>query len=70
MDRPYNEWFHAYSHLNSFNSALEAYQQTGKSYYLDATIKFYDWAEQTQKLATGGYGAEWEWLLPSDQLVS
>lgn len=70
VDRPYNEWFHAYSHLNSFNSALEAYQQTGKSYYLDATIKFYDWAEQTQKLATGGYGAEWEWLLPSDQLVS
>ena len=69
VERPFNEWFHAYSHLNSFNSALEAYKQTGKEYYLDATTKFYTWARETQKLATGGYGAQWEWLLPSDVLV-
>lgn len=69
VERPFNEWFHAYSHLNSFNSALEAYEQTGKDYYLEASKKFYNWARDTQKLATGGYGAQWEWLLPSDVLV-
>lgn len=69
VDRPYNEWFHAYSHLNSFNGALEAYGQTGKAYYLEATQKFYQWAEDTQKQATGGYGAQWEWFLPSELLV-
>lgn len=70
VDRPFNEWFHAYSHLNSFNSALEAYGQTGKSYYLEAAQKFYTWAESEQKQATGGYGAQWEWLLPPDLLVA
>lgn len=70
VDRPYNEWFHAYSHVNSFNSALEAYKQTGKSYYLEAAQKFYQWLEDSQKLATGGYGAQWEWLLPPELMLA
>lgn len=65
IDHTYNAWFHAYSHANSFNSALEAYGQTGKGYYLEATQKFYKWLEENQKQATGGYGAQWEWLLPA-----
>lgn len=65
IEHPYNAWFHAYSHANSFNSALEAYGQTGKSYYLEAAEKFYSWLEENQKQATGGYGAQWEWLLPA-----
>ncbi len=69
VDRPFNEWFHAYSHFNSFNSALEAYKHTGNAYYLDATKKFYDWALQEQKQATGGYGAQWEWILPRDVMI-
>ncbi len=69
VDRPFNEWFHAYSHLNSFNSAMEAYGQTGQNYYLEATKKFYSWMQEEQKLATGGYGAQWEWILPSDYLA-
>ncbi len=70
VDRPFNDWFHAYSHANSFNSALEAYKQTGKSYYLEASQKFYHWLESTQKQATGGYGAQWEWLLPAQLQVA
>ena len=69
VDNPNNQWFHAYSHMNSFNSAMEAYIQTKDSYYLDATKKFYQWAQGTQKLATGGYGVEREWLLPGNELV-
>ncbi len=70
VDRPYNEYFHAYSHANSFNSALEAYEQTGNTDYLNASVRFYQWLEDTQKLATGGYGTQWEWLLPKDALIS
>ena len=63
------EYFHAYSHLNSLNSAMEAYLQTGDTYYLDAAKAFYAWAEQSQKFATGGYGVQYEWLLPRDEMV-
>ena len=69
-DTPYNQWFHAYSHMNSYNSAMEAYIQTKDSYYLDATKKFYQWAQDTQKLVTGGYGVEHEWLLPRNEMVT
>ena len=69
VDRPYNEWFHAYSHVNSLNSAMEAYVQTGNSFYLTAAENFYQWAKNNQKLVTGGYGVQHEWLLPSDEMV-
>ena len=63
------EYFHAYSHLNSLNSAMEAYLQTGDTYYLNVAKAFYTWAEQSQKFATGGYGVQYEWLLPRDEMV-
>ena len=65
----YFDYFHAYSHLNSFNSALEIYRQTGDTYYLDAAKKFYRWVCQDEKLATGGYGMEWEYLLPVSRQI-
>lgn len=65
----YKDYFHAYSHLNSINSALEAYKQTGNAYYMDSAVKFFDWASLNQKFATGGYGAKWEYLMPAAQQV-
>ena len=64
-----SDYFHAYSHLNSFNSALAAYSVTGKVYYLDATKKFYDFMLKEQTLPTGGYGVHLEWLLPNEKLM-
>ena len=63
------EYFHAYSHVNSFNSALAAYETNGNEYYLDATQKFWDWMKSSQRLATGGYGLQYEWLLPTEKIV-
>ena len=64
---PFSDYFHAYSHVNSFNSALQAYKATGKEYYLDATEKFYCFMREQQVLPTGGYGAHEEYLLPRDK---
>lgn len=69
VDNAYNQWFHAYSHLNSYNSAMQAYLYTQDAYYLDATKLFYSWMENSQKLVTGGYGVSHEWLLPRDEMV-
>ena len=63
------KYFHAYSHLNSFNSAAAAYATTGKQYYLDSMTEFYKFMRDTQELATGGYGAHTEWLMPEEGIV-
>lgn len=65
----FSDYFHAYSHVNSFNSALAAYEYTGREYYLETARRFWDWMEQTQRLATGGYGLQYEWLLPAEEIV-
>lgn len=62
-------YFHAYSHLNSFNSAAGAYATTGSTYYLDSILKFYDFMREEQEMATGGYGAHVEWLMPEQEIV-
>jgi hypothetical protein len=56
---------HAYSHVNSFSSAALAYSVTGKATYLAALEHFYDFLQQTQCYATGGYGPV-ERLMPAD----
>ncbi|RXZ62038.1 hypothetical protein ESZ91_06510 [Candidatus Borkfalkia ceftriaxoniphila] len=61
--------FHAYSHLNSFNSAGAAYGWSGNDYYVDSMIKFYDFMRAEQESAPGGYGAHTEWLLPREDMV-
>jgi uncharacterized protein len=54
---------HAYSHVNSFNSAAMAYAVTGEQRYLRICINAYDFIQRTQCYATGGFGPD-ERLMP------
>lgn len=47
---------HAYSHVNTFSSAAMAYEVTGTENFLTITKHFYDYMQQHQCYATGGYG--------------
>ncbi len=60
---PYHH--HAYSHVNTLSSAAMTYAVTGDPEYLKIIVNAYDWLEQTQFYATGGYGPDEE-LLPPD----
>jgi uncharacterized protein len=64
-----SEWVHAYSHVNSFNAAAEAYRVKGNPYYLDAMKNLYDWMQDYETFATGGYGPELEHLMPVNRIV-
>lgn len=54
---------HAYSHVNSFSSAAMTYAVTGDPTYLKIIRNAYDYLQQTQCYATGGYG-------PNERLMS
>ncbi|HEV2440439.1 MAG TPA: beta-L-arabinofuranosidase domain-containing protein [bacterium] len=56
---------HAYSHVNSFNSAAMAYAVTGDRRYLTVCTNAYDFVRRTQCYATGGFGPD-ERLMPPD----
>ncbi len=56
---------HAYSHVNSFSSAAMAYAVTGDPTLLTITRNAYDFMQDRQTFATGGYGPA-ERILPSD----
>ena len=56
---------HAYSHVNSFNSAAMAYAVTGDARYLRICTNAYDFIQRTQCYATGGFGPD-ERLMPPD----
>jgi DUF1680 family protein len=47
---------HAYSHVNTFSSAAMAYAVTGDPEYLHIITNAYDFLQNTQCYATGGYG--------------
>jgi len=47
---------HAYSHVNTFSSAAMTYAVTGDPSYLQIVKNFYDFMQNTQCFATGGYG--------------
>jgi hypothetical protein len=51
---------HAYSHVNTMSSCAMAHVVTGEKKYLDAILAEYDWLQQTQCYASGGYGPEEE----------
>ncbi|HLX71222.1 MAG TPA: beta-L-arabinofuranosidase domain-containing protein [Verrucomicrobiae bacterium] len=57
--------FHAYSHLNTFSSAAMAYAVSGDPKYLQAIRHGYDFFQNVQCYATGGYGPA-EKLMPDD----
>jgi uncharacterized protein len=47
---------HAYSHVNTFSSAAMTYAVTGDPSYLRIVKNLYDFMQNTQCFATGGYG--------------
>jgi DUF1680 family protein len=49
---------HAYSHVNAFSSAMQAYFVTGNEKYLRAAHNGFDFVRTTQSFATGGWGPD------------
>lgn len=65
-----SDYFHAYSHLNSFNSAAAYYRLTQDEYYLTSMLNFYEFARGTQELVTGGFGPKTEWFIPKADIIN
>lgn len=59
---------HAYSHVNSLSSAAMAYQVTRDPAYLAVIRNAYDYLQDTQCYATGGYGPMERWVPPDGTL--
>jgi DUF1680 family protein len=55
--------FHAYSHVNTLSSAAMTYAVTGEPEYLKTLVNAYDYFQDVQCYATGGYG-------PAERLVA
>ena len=58
---------HAYSHVNTFSSAAMAYAVTGDEKYLRIIRNAYDFLQNTQTYATGGFGPV-ERIMPAGSL--
>ncbi|MBO4548036.1 MAG: glycoside hydrolase family 127 protein, partial [Abditibacteriota bacterium] len=50
-------WHHAYSHVNTFSGAGMAYIVTGSEIYLDILKAAYEFLQNEQCYATGGFGS-------------
>jgi hypothetical protein len=59
---------HAYSHVNTLSSAAMTYSVTGDTEYLRTITNAYDWLQQTQCFATGGYGPDEDIVAPDGEL--
>jgi DUF1680 family protein len=57
---------HAYSHVNTFSSAAMAYAVSGDPKYLRIVRNFYEFMQNTQCYATGGYGPNERFVKPDD----
>lgn len=66
----YSDFCHAYSHVNSMNSCAMAYQYHKDPYDLKALLSFYQFMQETQVMVTGGYGPEFEHLMPKDRIIN
>lgn len=60
--------YHAYSHVNSFNSLAAAYLVKGHEGDLESLKNAYDFLWENELWATGGYGPD-EALLPREKLA-
>ena len=49
---------HAYSHVNAFSSAMQAYLTLGSEMHLRAARNGFDMLQTTQSFATGGWGPD------------
>ena len=59
---------HAYSHINTFSSAAMTYGITGDPKYLRIIKNAYDWLQNTQCYATGGFGPHERLMEPNGNL--
>ena len=59
---------HAYSHVNTLSGAAMAYQVSGEPEYLAEIKAAFDWLQQNQCFATGGYGPDEELVTPDGEL--
>lgn len=59
---------HAYSHVNTLSGAAMAYQITGEPEFLAEIKAAYDWLQETQCFATGGYGPDEDLVPPGGEL--
>jgi hypothetical protein len=59
---------HAYSHVNTFSGAAMAYGVTGDASYLRIAKNAYDYLQDTQCYATGGYGPNERFMAPDGAL--
>jgi uncharacterized protein len=64
-----NDFYHAYSHVNTLGGAGAAYLVKGDARYLELLKNAYDSLQANQAFATGGYGPD-EQLLPRDALLA
>jgi hypothetical protein len=58
----------AYSHVNTFSSAAMAFDVLRDAVYLDILKNGYDYLQQTQVYATGGYGPNERFMAPDGSL--
>lgn len=65
----YSEYCHAYSHTNSFNSCAKSYEVTHDPYYLKSLHSFYHFMLSEEIMATGGYGPNFEHLMPKYRII-
>ncbi len=61
--------YHAYSHLNTLSSAAMAYLVKGDDHYLQTLKNGYDFFQEEECFATGGYGPD-EHLQPKSKLIA
>ena len=59
---------HAYSHVNTFSSAAMTYAITGEARYLQILKNAYDFLQNTQCYATGGFGPHERLMVPDGRL--
>lgn len=59
---------HAYSHVNTFSSAAMTYAVTGEARYLQILKNAYDFLQNTQCYATGGFGPHERLMVPDGRL--
>jgi DUF1680 family protein len=64
-----NDFYHAYSHVNTLGGAGAAYLVKGDARYLELLKNAYDSLQANQTFATGGYGPD-EQLLPRAALLA
>ena len=55
---------HAYSHVNAFSSAMQAYLVLGNPKHLHAAQNGFDFLRSTQSFATGGWGPDEQFRAP------